>query len=527
MRLSNKSTFSLACLIILLAFVAVPVMAHQPPTGQTFAESHDGVQNSATQDAAELAAETGHSHLDQPGAPSVTLVDLMIGEASTVVDTSVQLISDLTADPFVLTDLTGQNEGSFQVKITFIDPVYSSVTATSADAADLTVADLTVTAAKRSAPSANIFTTGNVSISSVTRMDDDAETTDVDESLNNFIVTFAVAGAVYHDGTAPIANSFPIDIWLTVNADVLFNLDGTLVNGVAHSGRGNMASSMMMFSVVDMLPAAPAAAPTTLAATTGTGQGEVGLTWSVVTGATSYEYSSDGGTTWMDVPGSTGATTTYTVTGLTAGTSFDFQVRGKNAQGSGPATTSESASTIAGPDTTAPSFTVATTPAEGAALTAGATVQFTLTATEALGTGNNELLEADVQGTTNVASKAFVKVSNMVYVVIVTPTDITQPIVLTIPADAVMDAAATLMVMPSRQLRLHPQIRHLLQWESVLFREQAMMQIRLFSHLILVNRLQALMRTTLQEVLVLHWQEILRWMQTIIRYIRYSSFHPR
>ena len=34
MRLSNKSTFSLACLILLMAFVAIPVMAHEI-TGDT------------------------------------------------------------------------------------------------------------------------------------------------------------------------------------------------------------------------------------------------------------------------------------------------------------------------------------------------------------------------------------------------------------------------------------------------------------------------------------------------------------
>ena len=38
MNLSNKSTFSLACLILLMAFVAIPVMAHE-----TTDETHDRI----------------------------------------------------------------------------------------------------------------------------------------------------------------------------------------------------------------------------------------------------------------------------------------------------------------------------------------------------------------------------------------------------------------------------------------------------------------------------------------------------
>ena len=93
------------------------------------------------------------------------------------------------------------------------------------------------------------------------------------------------------------------------------------------------------------------------------------------------------------------------------------------------------------PDTTKPSFEVDMSLANGSILTAGDTVQFTLIATKPLGSGNNALLATDVEGTTNVASKTFVKVSNTVYVVVVTPTDHTQPIVLTIPANSVMDTA--------------------------------------------------------------------------------------
>lgn len=95
------------------------------------------------------------------------------------------------------------------------------------------------------------------------------------------------------------------------------------------------------------------------------------------------------------------------------------------------------------PDSDPPMFDVVMNPVDRSALTAGQSVQFTLTANEALGSGNNELMEADVEGTTNVRTKSFIKVTNTQYVVIVVPTDHTRPIVLTIPANAVMDTAST------------------------------------------------------------------------------------
>lgn len=350
MRFSNKSTLFL-CLVLMSVFVALPVIAHQPPAGQTFKESHDGVRNSDTQNDAEFAAETGHSHLAQPTAPTVTLIDLKVGAApgtSTVESNSVQLTTSDGATPpvYTLTDLTGQNNGQFQVKITFAEPVYAAADSTSAADADLVAADLTITAAKRSASNANIFSSGNVTVASVARMADDATTTAINENLNTFIVTFQVDGSVFHDGTAAIADSFPIDVWITVKEDVLFNLDGSLVKGVEKSGRGNIASSIKMFSVVETLPTAPVA-PASLMATPGNGQ--VVLTWGVVTGATSYQYSSDGGTTWVAVPGSTGTTVTYTVTGLMNSTAYNFQVRAVNAVGPGAAHASVSATPMGDP----------------------------------------------------------------------------------------------------------------------------------------------------------------------------------
>ena len=255
MKLSNKLTFCILSLF-LLAFAAVPVLAHDPPTGQTFEQAHDGVKNDDDQTADALAAETGHSHLPQPAAPTITLVDLKAADdASTVRDGKVLIVNDVTASPVVLTDLTGANDGQFHVKIMFSQPVYSaSAAGTTANSTDLAVDDLIVTAAKMSASGTNIFVSGSIQISGIVRMDDDAATTDVNENLNTFIATFTVDSDLFHDGTDPIDDSFPMDIWITVKEDVLFSLDGTLVDGNVHSGRGNMPSARVKFSVVDELP---------------------------------------------------------------------------------------------------------------------------------------------------------------------------------------------------------------------------------------------------------------------------------
>lgn len=253
MNLSHKLTFSLASVFLLLAFAVMPVLAHDPPAGQTFEEAHDGVRNSQTQSDAEFTAETGHSHLPQPAAPTITLVDLMTADGSTVKDKDVLIVVDPTSDPIVATDLTGANDGQFQVKITFAQPVYrASAADTTASSTDLALDDLTITAAKRSASGTNIFVSGSIQ-AAIARMADDTTTSGVDESLNNFIVTFTVDGDLFHDGTDHIADSFPMDIWITVKEDVLFSLDGTLVDGVEKSGRGNMPSMRAKFSVVDEL----------------------------------------------------------------------------------------------------------------------------------------------------------------------------------------------------------------------------------------------------------------------------------
>ena len=132
-----------------------------------------------------------------------------------------------------------------------------------------------------------------------------------------------------------------------------------LINGIAYSfeiravnGVGPGASA-----VVGATPIAVPAAASGLAARSG--DGEVGLTWmagpdngSAITGW-QLRQSSDGGASWTpdwsDIAGSAAATTDHTVTGLTNGTAYGFQVRAVNGVGPGATSALVSATPQAAP----------------------------------------------------------------------------------------------------------------------------------------------------------------------------------
>ena len=75
MRLSNKSTFSLACLILLMAFVALPAMAHDPGDGTPDASHDVHPVNEAQLDdeATEGINEAVTAHNKHPRVTSITL----------------------------------------------------------------------------------------------------------------------------------------------------------------------------------------------------------------------------------------------------------------------------------------------------------------------------------------------------------------------------------------------------------------------------------------------------------------------
>ena len=120
-------------------------------------------------------------------------------------------------------------------------------------------------------------------------------------------------------------------------------VDG-LTNGTAYGFRIRAVNSSGPGTQSDeasATPNAPPGKPTGLTAVTSGTQAT--LTWTAPAGSTvtSYQYrlkqkNGEYGA-WTDVPGSTGTTTTYTVTNLTDGVAYTFQVRAVNGAVPGPA----------------------------------------------------------------------------------------------------------------------------------------------------------------------------------------------
>ena len=92
-------------------------------------------------------------------------------------------------------------------------------------------------------------------------------------------------------------------------------------------------------STVTGVPVPVPAAPVNLSATPG--DGEVALSWDDLGNATiiKYQYSTDGGENFTDIPGSNAATTSYTVTGLAHSTEYTLALRAVNPTGNGEAST--------------------------------------------------------------------------------------------------------------------------------------------------------------------------------------------
>ena len=113
-------------------------------------------------------------------------------------------------------------------------------------------------------------------------------------------------------------------------------------------------------------------APTSLSLTVG--ETTANLSWTAPTDdggdtITSYEVSSDDGTTWTDTGD---ADLTYQITGLTADTEYDFKVRAVNGEGSGTAsaTVTETTNAVAITVPAAPTSLTVTVPTNGTSLSA-------------------------------------------------------------------------------------------------------------------------------------------------------------
>ncbi len=125
-----------------------------------------------------------------------------------------------------------------------------------------------------------------------------------------------------------------------------------LTNGTAYAFRvralnasGDGAESAEATATPQPVPTAP----TLTTATPGDALVDLAWTYSGSITTTSFQYSSDNGATWTDVPSSSTSTRSYTVTTLTNGTEYTFRVRGVNAYGNGVASNSKKATPIAKP----------------------------------------------------------------------------------------------------------------------------------------------------------------------------------
>ena len=97
-------------------------------------------------------------------------------------------------------------------------------------------------------------------------------------------------------------------------------------------------SSFSQYAIMAQSPVRPPGAPGRLVAEAG--NRSVALTWTApsTTGGSAiigYDYSLDGDTNWNGIPGSDGSTTSYTVTNLRNGITYQFAVRARNSAGRG------------------------------------------------------------------------------------------------------------------------------------------------------------------------------------------------
>ena len=122
---------------------------------------------------------------------------------------------------------------------------------------------------------------------------------------------------------------------------------GYEVEVYASNAAGNgPASAILTFTTSTAPTAPPAVAPTVTV--TGTASNSVTLGWGAITNASAYaiQYRQTGSGSWSAFGTVSG--TSGTVTGLATGTSYDFQVAAQNAAGTGPYSTTATATTAVG-----------------------------------------------------------------------------------------------------------------------------------------------------------------------------------
>ena len=249
---SLKMTFSLASLLVMLAFIAAPAMAHD-------------------------AVTTTHPHKTAPTVESIELYDaqLTTGKVSTVKDTSVQLVNDIDHST-AITLRQSNTAGQFGVIVTFSEAVFSDIGA----AAEIlvirndTVAnrDVLITATPQTGSTthpagvnlvnqdANASSGVNVTADNATLLTTTTTPSATTAEANKkYLITFTVADVVANlvddrDADTTTDND-SIDVWITVNADAMFN-QTSLVDGTTTYGTGNTVSTRAKFTIVKSFPVA-------------------------------------------------------------------------------------------------------------------------------------------------------------------------------------------------------------------------------------------------------------------------------
>ncbi len=183
-----------------------------------------------------------------------------------------------------------------------------------------------------------------------------------------------------HEAGTPVNGTTPVEgtgySVTGLNNGTKYYFEVTAINATGEGAPSNEASAV---------PAAPPGAPTGLSATAGDGQ--VSLTWaapssdggSVVTGYDVY-LSTTPGTEGSPVGTATTATSA-SVTGLTNGTTYYFEVTANNAAGQGPTSAQASASPAVPATTTTTSPTPTSTTATSTTSTSTTTTSTTTTTT--------------------------------------------------------------------------------------------------------------------------------------------------
>ena len=168
----------------------------------------------------------------------------------------------------------------------------------------------------------------------------DVETTHYSVGVRNAVANVTVAPTTRYHGATVTVNGTTVDRNSASSAIDLAEKAETRIPVVV-TAQNTRTTKTYIIAVTRALAALAdlSAAP---------GGAQVVLTWADPGNSTitKYQVSTDGGETFTDMRGSSATAATYTVTGLTNGTEYTFQVRAVNASGAGAASSSATATPL-------------------------------------------------------------------------------------------------------------------------------------------------------------------------------------